>query len=410
MLKIKLRENNMHYKVTNITYNQVVTYIMAIAIILSHSIYTYTNNVFFNYGLKILLSIIPLIYIYLFCPNLQFDYEKRKKIVRLGIYYYLIVILYAIIDVSISVLGSYLFRFIIFIPLMTLYFCCVSDKRKIFLAFVNVMLIIATVALFFWIFGTVLGVLQPTGEMYSTWGRIEREHYYWIYFEIPIAALRLPFYRNTGIFGEAPAFCGFLCAALLSERFLGRNKLIKKLILGATILSTVSTTGFLILAYLLIIDIWKYLGRHKIYTKVKKLLIGIIGILFVVVVMRLMFDPSKIASVYIRLSDYINGIKAWVASPIWGWGYQIDTSRFNTGFSNSFSLILVNGGIVLSMIYYVPMTKILLMGLKKKWDLVYWLIGVVLLFFVLVVGYTYYILAILAYGYSFFIDRENITE
>lgn len=398
----------MHYEEKGISCNQIMTYIMAVAIVFSHSIYTYTNNNLFNYGLKVILSVVPLIYILIFCPCIRFDRNKTRRLTFFFLTYYMVLILFAVADVSLSTMSSFLFRFVFFIPLMVIYFSCVPDKRRIFHAFTNVMFVIACVAIFFWLFGTIIGIIHPTGEMYSTWGRTERAHYYFIYFEIPVTALHLPFYRNTGIFGEAPAFCGFLCAALMSEVYLGKNNLIKKIILGMAILSTVSTTGFLIIAYLIVVDIWRYLDGHDEYKTVKWLLIGIPFVLCMLIVLRVMFDTSKLASVYIRLSDYINGIKAWLGAPLWGWGYQIDTSQFNAGFSNSFSLILVNGGIILSLIYYVPMLKILKVGWCKDRRLMYWLVGFVMLFFVLVIGYTYYVLTVLAYGYALFIDDNDV--
>ena len=60
-----------------------------------------------------------------------------------------------------------------------------------------------------------------------------------------------------------------------------------------------------------------------------------------------------------RTDDILNGFRAWLDSPIFGWGYmnRYVLDKYHTGFSNSIVAILAQGGIILLSLYFVPFVK-----------------------------------------------------
>jgi hypothetical protein len=136
--------------------------------------------------------------------------------------YIFLAILYFVIDVHGSTKGSYTFRFLIYVPLMIVVFCCI-DYKKILCSYENVMVVVAFVELIMWLLFTVMDIGNPTNQLYVEWGKVYRDCYYGIYFEIPALSLNIPFYRNTGIYAEAPAFAFNLCVALLTEVYLAEK-------------------------------------------------------------------------------------------------------------------------------------------------------------------------------------------
>lgn len=392
-----------------ISLKKVFNYFVAVMIILSHSMYTYTGDNTLNYFLKVLLSVMPLVYLVVCVRTTKLDKLTMKRLRSFLALYGFAVCSYGIVGVNSTTLSSYIFRFAIFVPLMTLSFT-VSDKpERVWEAISNVVVVLSVISLFFWVFGSILHILSPTGQLYVTWNAGYRPTYFGLYSEVYAPILRSSINRNTSIFGEATVFCYFLCTSLLYECLIGKANKWKRIIIILALISTFSSSGFLIIGYVMIIDIYKYMKNNRTLLKVRWLFLPMITMGAGCVFAKLLFDKSKMASIYIRLGDYINGVKAWLLSPIVGHGYQLDTNVYDTGFSNSISLIIVNGGILLFSMYMLPLLVVGIMGIKdrRRCNMTFWVIGMAMLFSILIVAYTYHFLTVVAFCYAAIINRRG---
>lgn len=252
----------------------------------------------------------------------------------------------------------------------SLYSLCLAQRQNvetmgILLKYRNLMLIIAAVSLFFWVFGPVLGWIQPTGFFTSTWtgNQLAKavQSYYGLYFYPPSANPDVV--RNSAIFTEGPMYSYVLCIAFLIEIFLNRKPSAwKYILLGTAILSTSSTTGW---CTMILAVVWKLLltraaSRSKVMATLKWGLMVVVIPLAAAIFLNLILAKADTTSGSIRLDDFIAGFKAWKANPLFGAGYG--NSEFvkqfmsgfrssNQGFSNAPMRILSQGGIFLFALY-----------------------------------------------------------
>ncbi len=222
--------------------------------------------------------------------------------------------------------------------------------------FENLIVVIAVVSLFFWLFGSTLGIIHPTGTIRSTWSasgviRI-KPSYFNIYFEMQSYG---DLKRNTALFTEAPMSSFQFSLAFLVELFC-RKKMSKPrvVILFLAILSTISTTGWCVM----IIAIFaKFLFSRNItsFRKIAKLiLIPIALIAAVFVVQMLVFDKLDTGSGRVRTIDFLVGFQAFSEKPLFGYGYGYSYKAFGRGGgSNSLSPILIQGGLFFLIPYLV---------------------------------------------------------
>lgn len=252
--------------------------------------------------------------------------------------------------------------------------------------FTNIVLVIATVSLFFWVFGSLLGRIQSTGFLYTTWtgnDSLKRvTSYYGIYYEtqsVTFFGLTVDkIVRNTAIFTEAPMASMVFGIAFLNEMLM-REKLSWKrcAILATAVISTISTTGITVL----IIAI----GLRYVFTKSKtkgavSLKLLLLPIVFVVALIALNFLVEQklgTSSGSTRIDDFVAGYKAWMDAPLFGNGYGNSASyekymssfrSHNTGFSNSPMQVLAYGGIYLFFPYCVSAGRGLVrMAKRKSW-------------------------------------------
>ena len=229
----------------------------------------------------------------------------------------------------------------------------------------DIILIVAVVSLFFWLLGSVLGILHPTGTVYSTWVGKETDvyktvsSYYGLYFETQdldsVFGITADITRNTAVFTEAP-MCNFnFCMALLIELFYNPNTSKSRcVILIVAILSTISTTGYCMLAIALTA---KYLTSSRKSRGLMEL-IKVLAVPTIIVVAALAFQffvetKMDTGSGISRLRDFMVGFEAWSHKPFFGYGYGKPTYYLGIhyGYSNSIMPILGNGGLFLALPY-----------------------------------------------------------
>lgn len=386
-----------------VSLSDIIEYIMAFSIIYSHSIYNYTNATMVNNIIKGVLSITPLTLL-LIRPRIKKSVAVNYT--KLLTLYLLMLGIYTLIKIPQSGRTSFVLRFFIFLPSLTLYFCSCKDRYSLFHKITIVVAILTVISLPFWVLGSNLHLIHPTGQLYTTWGYKYVSNYLGVCFEIPHTTAGLPLLRNVSIFAEAPAYSFFLSVAYMYACIVDTksSKNIQTILLIGLI-STLTNTSLVAILLVIISKYSKQLKRitkNKIFRRV--LVLGAI-ILGAFMVYKYMHAPGKMQSVRLRILDYSNGFQAFLISPIMGNGYKNEGfSIYNAGYSNSLSAILMDGGLTFIIVYLLPMIWIVINKRRDKTIVFY--IGMLVMFSICIVSYTYTILAYLAYIYSLFLSRK----
>lgn len=276
-------------------------------------------------------------------------------------------------------------------------------KNFIFI-FDNVVAIIAVVSMLFWLFGSILHVINSTSVVYSNWNSGFVKSYYNIYFE-PQNANRNLFgfqigVRNSAIFFESTlATFVFGCALISNDLFF--KKIRYRLIFLLAIITTTNTTSiFLLLLYIL------YLIFNNLETKYKTLII-LLGIIIGIIILFLLFQVMRSkendgTSYEVRSSHMIDELKAFILSPIYGQGFN----RFTNGSSNSICALAADGGVLLWGLYYVPL--IWLLRKISKNDIMLLIIFMVM-FSITVVQYTFLVFIIISFAWIVLLNTSNTS-
>ena len=242
-------------------------------------------------------------------------------------------------------------------------------------------IIIAAISLFFWIFGSMLSYLQPSGEIYSVWtgngDHVLVKNYYYLYFQQQMSNIKqIDAVRNIAFFCEAPMAAFHFSVAFLIEMFFRKKpSRINIVLLVVATLSTISITGYLVLLagfsakYLLTHSKQKFI--HAI--KVVSIPVAIGVVMYVMLYLYNLKADS--ASGYARLNDFAIGYQVWKKHFLFGVGYgNYDEIKkmmplwrsSNTGFSNSVMLVVDYGGLYFGMAYLFPIVKGMIGAVKYK--------------------------------------------
>lgn len=231
----------------------------------------------------------------------------------------------------------------------------------------------------FWIFGTNLHIIQPTGVYYSNWNQFgiyqAYPKYYNLYFETQVLN---QITRNSSIFAEAPmASLTFSIALCIETIYLKKSRLhiLKIIILSLAIVSTISSTGYI---FLILIFGYKLLTitNFNYYSNIIKLLVIPVMLIIGMLLIHYFLDQKlSTNSGLSRSKDYINSIKAWVNYPILGTGIDTLGSNLtsalhlgigNFGYSNSLGAILGSTGLYIFILYFISIVKSFYFGIREK--------------------------------------------
>lgn len=330
-----------------------------------------TNSIYVNIedGYSFNKYITILIIISFVCKIILFKISKEifnKILILLG-GYYSIVILISIINFSKFTINNVLYYFINF-PLLLVIILLLREQNKLqtwLINFINITTLLAIISLFFWILVSNLNIIAPTDYLINKWsdGDIVAS-YYNIYFETQrTSILDNVIVRNSGIFAEAPMWNLILSLALMIQTLLVEGKKYKTIILVITIITVFSTTGIYILGIMVAYRIIFKMSGWKKYVSLT--LLPILILLSSIV----WEDKSETASASIRFDDYRAGIQAWFENIFLGSGFSNgirvieghmnQAIRPNLGYSNSLFIILSQGGIILFILYFLPMLIII---------------------------------------------------
>lgn len=360
--------------------------------------------------------------------------------------YYALTGIYAVKSVSDDVFLGYASRFLVTLPILVLLqcvYCTEGAENTLIRKYVNIMAAYAPISLFFWFFGSVLHVLQPNGSLLISWGRaFAYPSYYGIYFERQTESFL--FYnglRNMGIFTEAPMYGLCLVIAISAElfllsgaekqpggkhiSFLVRGRRVRKnkkpvnvrlILLTAALLTTITTTGMILLVFIL--EMWFI--RNKPKNKVMAALVKVIAGSFVlaggIALMYFIFitKASNTRSWTDRMAGYAAGFYTLMESPFFGSGYT-ENEQINTmirtlggGFTNSIAAVMGQGGLILLSIYLFPMLcGMAVLFFKKKRNESIFAVIVILEFILTTWANTYLMIFLLAYFYAGILTMEG---
>ena len=306
--------------------------------------------------------------------------DKLKSLITISNIYLCYILIFSFICVSFEQLSSFWGRYIC-LPFVILIFSVNnnwSDKINIFRCFINVVVVISAISLFFWIFGSTLDIIPANGSMVCNWGNnIKIPNYYNLYFETQyVDWLGISFFvRNTGIFIEGPMFALVLILALIFSYYFKdtfETSRLKVAVIIITIITTFSTSALIFLALYLYVS----LAENPKFKKLKIIIIFFAGLGFILMVTYFLLKKSETGSYSLRMDDYKVGFETWIQSPIWGHGYgdytqfvkNMSSFRASTGFSNSIFSILGQGGIMYFLMYGIPLSVPLLNLIKGVYD------------------------------------------
>ena len=262
---------------------------------------------------------------------------------------------------------TWFFLFIVIVPLFSLYFASRSNLSKdVNYSFFDVYSKVATffgfISIIFWILGPLMGIISSNCIVPNTWGlRQFFEGYYFIHFETQtITFFDNTIYRNTGFMCEAPVFNLLLCIALAYELFVNNKKhLIRKIILIATILSTLTTTGQLFLLLMLLMKLYNITKNNKkrkllFWTLAPVMTIIVYNVSTIIMEEKMGTDSYESRSIVIS-----NMMSSLYENPFFGVGINKYQTYDGQGLSNSLFHLMVDGGLYLTSIFlfyilYVP--------------------------------------------------------
>lgn len=240
---------------------------------------------------------------------------------------------------------------------------------EMFMAFRNIMVVLAISSVTLWILGPIMGILSPSNTFYIDRGEKNTvlNVYYYIMCtgssEHDFLSFVLP--PNNCIFREKAFAATTFFLALCYELFINkRNSVIVIGIFYIALFSTTSTTSIVVG----IIGGILYLASKKGMLSARLLiLLPIIwfAVPFIQDTLQTKFETHSGES---RSLDLMNGINAWLESPLFGHGYKNQAAYvfYKTGYSSSIAQILVCGGIYLTTIYFFPILKTIIRGVKTQ--------------------------------------------
>lgn len=241
-----------------------------------------------------------------------------------------------------------------------------NDFHIVLDAFVEVILFICCITVFFWLFGSVLGIIRGRAMTYTWAGNTYRTYnYYYLYFENPIQnqnLLGMTIPRNCGIFTEAPAYSGFLLYAVGIELFARKTVNKRRLIiLLITILTVQSTKAYVVLIFLFgVMYLTKEVKNRSRGYMILRLAAGLLVIAGAAFALwHILEDKSETYSFIARVNHFNAGLRTWLDNPLFGAGYTnreayVGNQEEGVGYGHAsmgLTILLAYGGVYLLAFY-----------------------------------------------------------
>lgn len=269
--------------------------------------------------------------------------------------------------------GNWNQQIINYLRFIAIFFLVGTESKKpnlslVLKAYINLMFVIALVSIFFWIFGSLMHLINPNMFVVSKWEGINRltdvPSYYGLYYETQSVGFAI---RNSAIFAEGPmAALNFLLALVLLDCFEKKNVTINfkigTLIVAA--LSTLSTTAYISLILLILLKLIIYRFPNPKSNLIKNVFLIILIPVIIVVVHSLLMSKMNTVSGTDRFQDYMNAFKLWKTYPLFGTSQLVDMQTF--GFSSSFTNILGGEGLWTLALFVVSAGRSFILGIRQN--------------------------------------------
>lgn len=267
---------------------------------------------------------------------------------------------------------------IVFLLVATKDVLCISD---ILLKYRNLIVLVSIISLFFWMFGSLLGLISYTGMIKSTWSSttqlVNVKSYYNIYFEpqnikafgiLPIMA------RNCACFTEGPMAALNFSLALIIDVVLDKHNSKKKtIILVIAIISTFSVIGYVIMFSILGYFFISSTSKNILKKLLKMFGAPIVLIIFIAIGYAIVVERLQTSSGNLRIDDFKIGFVAWRNNLIFGNGFEnynilqnLMVGRTSIGFSNSLMQLLSDGGIYFFLLEFIAIIKEIKFCIKNE--------------------------------------------
>ena len=231
----------------------------------------------------------------------------------------------------------------------------------------------ALISIVFFVFGTTLHFLRPSGVVAFKWDWMRTANTYnMLYFEPQVISILglSSVVRNCGVYTEAPMFAVPLILGLIADDISGSRMIVRLTILAA-IITTFSTTAYMLVIMFFII---RSVAAHL--EKEKKITVGIVivTILFCVAVMAisvLLDDKSATGSYSVRSDHMQKTIGTFIECLPFGCGIGNDetimkTIYFQQGLSVGLTYLLAMSGIVGICLVFLPTLQFLVKHMSQN--------------------------------------------
>lgn len=238
---------------------------------------------------------------------------------------------------------------------------------------------LTAVSLVLFLFGTLLRWL-PAQTATFYWGESQRTcpTYFHLYYEaqrITFFGIDLP--RNCGVFPEAPGFAAFLAVATAVEVLLRRPRWWRCAVLVAATVTTFSAKALILAAAIFFLRYLLWAPRGWFTHRLRVVALPAVGAVVAALAAVLLWDKLNSISGGMRLDDVMACLKAFRTAPLFGTGYWNDDSivpyfayaqRYNNGLSMGAAVILAQGGVYLSRLYWwAPLRCVFRVRQRQGW-------------------------------------------
>lgn len=362
-----------------------------------------TNGLVYRYGISqnILRYLVWMtILAYMLVNNRKILFNTNKlKIVLLVVVYNIVFIIINPANV-VSFIKNYVFVLIFWIIFIGELKKKNDGVTRFLFKFSNIIVIFAAASLFLYVFGTILHLIPSTSvcitSFYKPYIKTIPCYFHLMYNGQTVSMLGMEFYRNTGIFTEAPGWAYYLSLAIMIELFIRNNLRWKTVgILSTVALTTFSTKAFLIIPIMFFLKYVKTSVNSYRKRVLKQCMIPLFIIAGYIFITQLLKDKatSNGESFYARLEDTLVALKVWKNNLWVGVGYGITSSfqrylvyqkETGTGITAGLFKMLAQCGVYLGLEYFGGLLLLLNCERPRRYNRL--CILIVIIFFIFVTG------------------------
>ncbi len=305
-----------------------------------------------------------------------FQKLPRKRLYNVGGFISFLVFYYFVYLIFKNYNATSFFYYLLSVALIAVYyflFCYRQGVPKVLLKYNQLICILAAISLFLWLFGSVFGVIPPTNSIRMNWVGTGVDASYQSYFnllyeiqDVSNAIVSRVEFKNSGIFVEAPMYALHLSLALIIELFLKKEtSKMRTILLIVTIITTFSTSGYLLAIIALCVYQYFVLGNHR-WKQILLLVSPIIVIGIAQISLNLLSSKLENLSGLTRMDDFKACWEVFKIYPLFGAGFDnyrlvrgyMSAWRQNSlGISSSLMMALSYGGLYLTVPYIICIVR-----------------------------------------------------